>query len=126
MLRTLKDVAGRQGFADPAIAHAMQVRAAVQANDYLRFFRLLRGAPNLGGKLMGTYVERVRFAALQCLCRSYAPSVAVALAAKAQCSCTPLHTCRRQHAECGGAAGGAFVASLLVHSHVVHLRSRAG
>ena len=60
----------------------MQVRAAVQANDYLRFFRLLHGAPNLGGKLMGTYVERVRFAALQCLCRSYAPSVAVALALK--------------------------------------------
>ena len=83
MLRTLKDVAGRQGFADPAIAHAMQVRAAVQANDYLRFFRLLDGAPNLGGKLMGTYVERVRFAALQCLCRSYAPSVAVAVAAQA-------------------------------------------
>ena len=55
----------------------------MQANDYLRFFRLLDGAPNLGGKLMGTYVERVRFAALQCLCRSYAPSVAVAVAAQA-------------------------------------------
>ena len=58
---------------DPAIQHALQVRAAVADVDYHKFFRLNETSPNLGDKLMGLMVPTVRHLALQRICRAYRP-----------------------------------------------------
>eukprot|EP00250_Pteridium_aquilinum_P020939 c24992_g1_i2 orf=676-3387(-) len=60
---------------DPAIKHALAVRAAVAAGNYTTFFRLYRAAPNLGTYLMDLYVEKMRFEALRCMARAYRPTL---------------------------------------------------
>lgn len=57
--------------ADPAIAHALAVRAAVALNDYHRFFRLYVNAPNMAGYLMDPMVPAIRLAALRAMCKAY-------------------------------------------------------
>lgn len=60
-----------------AIKHALAVRAAVAADNYMSFFRLYRMAPNLGTCLMDLYVEKMRFEALRCMSRAYRPTLPV-------------------------------------------------
>ncbi|MED6159110.1 hypothetical protein PIB30_039341 [Stylosanthes scabra] len=62
---------------DEAVKHALAVRAAVTSGNYVTFFRLYKAAPNLNTCLMDLYVEKMRFKAVTCMCRSYRPTVPV-------------------------------------------------
>lgn len=56
---------------DPAIAHALAVRAAVSMNNYHRFFQLYVDAPNMAGYLMDPMVPTMRLRALRVICKAY-------------------------------------------------------
>ncbi|KAK7270111.1 hypothetical protein RIF29_23019 [Crotalaria pallida] len=62
---------------DEAVKHALAVRAAVTSGNYVAFFRLYKAAPNLNTCLMELSVEKMRYKAVTCMCRSYRPSVPV-------------------------------------------------
>ncbi|KAK3034449.1 hypothetical protein RJ639_034686 [Escallonia herrerae] len=62
---------------DEAVKHALAVRAAVTSGNYVLFFRLYKTAPNLNTCLMDLYVEKMRYAALTCMSRSYRPTLPV-------------------------------------------------
>ncbi|KAL3838110.1 hypothetical protein ACJIZ3_022701 [Penstemon smallii] len=62
---------------DKAVKHALSVRTAVTAGNYVMFFRLYKTAPNLNTFLMDLYVEKMRYAAVKCMSRSYRPTVPV-------------------------------------------------
>lgn len=88
---------------DVAVRHALAVRAAVTSNNYVVFFRLYKKAPNLNTHLMGMcvsnisflwclslsfsllngshytdlYVEKMRFEAIRCICKSYRPGIPI-------------------------------------------------
>ena len=62
---------------DPAIQHALQVRAAVADVDYHKFFLLVETCPNLGGKLLKLMIPTIRHQALQRICRAYRPTAEV-------------------------------------------------
>ncbi|CAL0320640.1 unnamed protein product [Lupinus luteus] len=62
---------------DEAVKHALAVRAAVTSGNYVRFFKLYKAAPNLNTCLMELSVEKMRYKAVSCMCRSYRPSVPV-------------------------------------------------
>ncbi|KAK1381655.1 SAC3 family protein A [Heracleum sosnowskyi] len=67
---------------DEAVKHALAVRAAVTSGNYVLFFRLYKEAPNLGTCLMDLYVEKMRYAAVKCMSRSYRPTLPVAYIAQ--------------------------------------------
>ncbi|XP_019192322.1 PREDICTED: SAC3 family protein A-like isoform X1 [Ipomoea nil] len=60
-----------------AVKHALSVRMAVASGNYVLFFRLYRTAPNLNTCLMDLFVEKMRYAAVRCMSRSYRPTVPV-------------------------------------------------
>ncbi|KAL0349228.1 UNVERIFIED_CONTAM: SAC3 family protein A [Sesamum angustifolium] len=62
---------------DKAVNHALSVRSAVTSGNYVTFFRLYKTAPNLNTFLMDLYVEKMRYAAVKCMSRSYRPTVPV-------------------------------------------------
>ncbi|PIN03480.1 Leucine permease transcriptional regulator [Handroanthus impetiginosus] len=62
---------------DQAVKHALSVRSAVTSGNYVMFFRLYKTAPNLNTLLMDLYVEKMRYAAVKCMSRSYRPTVPV-------------------------------------------------
>ncbi|KAL3652022.1 hypothetical protein CASFOL_001703 [Castilleja foliolosa] len=62
---------------DKAVKHALSVRSAVTSGNYVMFFRLYRTAPNLNTFLMDLYAEKMRYAAVKCITRSYRPTVPV-------------------------------------------------
>ncbi|KAG8390019.1 hypothetical protein BUALT_Bualt01G0039700 [Buddleja alternifolia] len=62
---------------DEAVRHALSVRSAVTSGNYVMFFRLYKAAPNLNTFLMDLYVEKMRYAAVKCISRSYRPTVPV-------------------------------------------------
>ncbi|KOM36548.1 hypothetical protein LR48_Vigan02g269800 [Vigna angularis] len=62
---------------DEAVKHALAVRAAVTSGNYIAFFRLYKEAPNLNTCLMDLYVEKMRYKAVTCMCRSYRPTLPV-------------------------------------------------
>ncbi|KAL5986080.1 hypothetical protein ACLOJK_028070 [Asimina triloba] len=68
---------------DEAVKHAFAVRSAVTSGNYVLFFRLYKVAPNLNSLLMDLYMEKMRFAAVKCMSRSYRPTVPVAFIAQA-------------------------------------------
>ncbi|PRQ58968.1 hypothetical protein RchiOBHm_Chr1g0365011 [Rosa chinensis] len=65
-----------------AVKHALAVRAAVTSGNYVMFFRLYKTAPNLSTCLMDLYVEKMRFKAVSCMCRSYRPTIPVSYVAQ--------------------------------------------
>ncbi|KAL6977278.1 hypothetical protein U1Q18_026075 [Sarracenia purpurea var. burkii] len=67
---------------DEAVKHALAVRAAVNSGNYVLFFRLYKTAPNLNTCLMDLYVEKMRYAAVRSMSRSYRPSVPVSYIAQ--------------------------------------------
>lgn len=67
---------------DSAVQHALGVRAAVATNNYCTFFRLYHSAPNLNRLLMDLMVEKIRFQAVQCMAKTYKPSVSVSYIAR--------------------------------------------
>ncbi|KAK6333862.1 hypothetical protein TWF730_004045 [Orbilia blumenaviensis] len=60
---------------DRAVLHALAVRSAVAAGNFHRFFKLYLDAPNMGGYLMDSFIDRERLAALASICKSYRPDV---------------------------------------------------
>ncbi|KAL0539282.1 hypothetical protein IC582_023478 [Cucumis melo] len=62
---------------DVAVNHALAVRAAVTSENYVKFFRLYKAAPNLNACLMDLYAEKMRYKAINCMSRSYRPSLPV-------------------------------------------------
>ncbi|KAG9145352.1 hypothetical protein Leryth_008270 [Lithospermum erythrorhizon] len=62
---------------DEVVKHALAVRAAVTSENYVLFFRLYKAAPDLNTCLMDLYVEKMRYAAVKCMSRSYRPTVPV-------------------------------------------------
>ncbi|KAK7310285.1 hypothetical protein RJT34_07698 [Clitoria ternatea] len=62
---------------DEAVKHALAVRAAVTSGNYVAFFKLYKAGPNLNTCLMDLYVEKMRYKAVSCMCRSYRPTVPV-------------------------------------------------
>ncbi|XP_024969389.1 SAC3 family protein A-like isoform X1 [Cynara cardunculus var. scolymus] len=67
---------------DAAVKHALAVRAAVTSGNYVSFFRLYKIAPNLNTCLMDLYIEKMRYAALKCITRSYRPTLPVSYVAQ--------------------------------------------
>lgn len=64
--------------ADPAVAHALGVRAAMSAGNYHRFFALYERAPNMGAYIMDHFAERERVNALLIVARSFRPTCPLA------------------------------------------------
>ncbi|XP_022942499.1 SAC3 family protein A-like isoform X1 [Cucurbita moschata] len=62
---------------DVSVNHALAVRAAVTSGNYVKFFRLHKAAPNLNACLMDLYAEKMRYKAVNCMSRSYRPSLPV-------------------------------------------------
>mmetsp|Transcript_29087 Transcript_29087/g.39971 ORF Transcript_29087/g.39971 Transcript_29087/m.39971 type:complete len:569 (+) Transcript_29087:179-1885(+) len=67
---------------DEAVAHAFEVRKAVQQDNYHRFFRLYRKTPNMGMYILDLLVSNYRLQALQRICKGYKPDVAVSFVAQ--------------------------------------------
>ena len=60
-----------------AVAHALQIRQALQLDNYHRFFQLYRNTPNMGTYILDLMVDNWRVLALQKMCRGYKPEVGV-------------------------------------------------
>ncbi|WFD24163.1 hypothetical protein MEQU1_002860 [Malassezia equina] len=60
--------------AQPAVRHALAVRAALRAGNYAAFFQLYQAAPNMNARVMDHFVDRERVQALLILARSMRPS----------------------------------------------------
>ncbi|XP_076947922.1 SAC3 family protein A-like [Bidens hawaiensis] len=67
---------------DKGLKHALAVRAAVTSGNYVSFFKLYKNAPNLNTCLMDLYVEKMRYAAVKCMTRSYRPTLPVSYVAQ--------------------------------------------
>ncbi|XP_073017293.1 SAC3 family protein A [Primulina eburnea] len=67
---------------DVAVKHALSVHAAVTSGNYVTFFRLYKTAPNISTFFMDLYVEKMRYAAVKCMCRSYRPTVPISYIAQ--------------------------------------------
>ncbi|MFS7950004.1 putative proteasome component (PCI) domain-containing protein [Helianthus anomalus] len=67
---------------DTGVKHALAVRAAVTSGNYVSFFKLYKNAPNLNTCLMDLYVEKMRYAAVKCMTRSYRPTLPVSYVAQ--------------------------------------------
>ncbi|XP_075502698.1 SAC3 family protein A-like isoform X4 [Primulina tabacum] len=65
-----------------AVKHALLVHAAVTSGNYVTFFRLYKTAPNISTFFMDLYVEKMRYAAVKCMCRSYRPTVPISYIAQ--------------------------------------------
>ncbi|KAL2526125.1 SAC3/GANP/Nin1/mts3/eIF-3 p25 family [Abeliophyllum distichum] len=65
-----------------AVKHALSVRAAMSSGNYVMFFRLYKTAPNLNSCLMDLHAEKMRYAAIRCMSRSYRPTVPVSYIAQ--------------------------------------------
>ena len=50
------------------IQHSLKVRAAVDDNNYVSFFKLYLNAPNMGAYIMDSFVEKLRIQALLTIC----------------------------------------------------------
>lgn len=67
--------------ADPAVAHALQVRSALALGSYAQLFKLYRAAPNMSVYLMDLFVPRERLQAIATLLKAYRPSLRVSFLA---------------------------------------------
>ncbi|KAJ1943398.1 hypothetical protein GGF37_002669 [Kickxella alabastrina] len=56
---------------DPAVRHALNVRAAMATGNYHTYFQLYLSAPNMGGYLMDNFADRERCIALQKMCKAF-------------------------------------------------------
>ncbi|XP_073272901.1 SAC3 family protein A-like [Primulina huaijiensis] len=65
-----------------AVKHALLVHTAVTSGNYVTFFRLYKTAPNISTFFMDLYVEKMRYAAVKCMCRSYRPTVPISYIAQ--------------------------------------------
>jgi hypothetical protein len=57
------------------VSHALQVRRALQSDNYHRFFALYRDTPNMGTCILDLMIDTWRVQALQRMCKAYKPSI---------------------------------------------------
>ena len=62
---------------NPAVQHALKIRAALQQSNYIQFFRLYRETPNLGKCILGMMLDSVRLKFLQRAVRASGPTALV-------------------------------------------------
>ncbi|KAJ2573098.1 hypothetical protein IW140_000497, partial [Coemansia sp. RSA 1813] len=67
---------------DPAVKHALDVRAAMATGNSHAFFNLYANVPNMGGYLMDNFIDRERCIALQKLCKAFRPKLSVTFITK--------------------------------------------
>ncbi|KAK9468740.1 SAC3/GANP/Nin1/mts3/eIF-3 p25 family-domain-containing protein [Lipomyces arxii] len=60
---------------EPAVAHALKVRTAVEDFDYHALMKLYLTAPNMGGFVMDSFIERERTAAMEIISKAFRPDV---------------------------------------------------
>lgn len=58
-----------------AVLHALEVRRAVQSDNYVKFFRLYKTTPNLGNCLLDMMLFSWRLQAAMKIVKAYKPSV---------------------------------------------------
>jgi hypothetical protein len=63
---------------DPGVNHALNVRHAVQTDNYHRFYRLYKQTPNLGNCILDLMIDNWRLLTVQKLVRVYKPKLEVA------------------------------------------------
>lgn len=63
--------------AHKGITHALEVNAAMSRKNFHKLFQLYVDAPNMGGYVMDSFIQRERYAALAAICRGMRPSVDV-------------------------------------------------
>ncbi|SJX64664.1 uncharacterized protein SRS1_15480 [Sporisorium reilianum f. sp. reilianum] len=68
--------------AETAVAHALEVRAALVTGNYHSFFQLYTDAPNMNAYIMDHFVERERINALLIMSKCYRPSIALSFIAE--------------------------------------------
>ncbi|KAJ1442077.1 SAC3/GANP/Nin1/mts3/eIF-3 p25 family-domain-containing protein [Ochromonadaceae sp. CCMP2298] len=71
LMSTLKP----EAMSDPAVAHALKIRQALQADNYHSFFQLYLKTPNMGTYILDLMVENLRATTLVKICKVYKPSV---------------------------------------------------
>jgi hypothetical protein len=57
------------------VAHALQIRQALQLDNYHKFFRLYKTTPNMGAYILDLMIDNWRVLSLQKMCRGYKPDV---------------------------------------------------
>jgi hypothetical protein len=60
------------------VKHALQLRQAIQQDNYCTFFKLYVSTPNMGAYILDLMVDNYRAQSLQRMWKSYKPDVAVA------------------------------------------------
>eukprot|EP00742_Colponemidia_sp_Colp-10_P003296 GILJ01003508.1.p1 GENE.GILJ01003508.1~~GILJ01003508.1.p1 ORF type:complete len:705 (+),score=142.09 GILJ01003508.1:72-2186(+) len=68
---------------DPAVTHALKVRAAIALGNYHQLFKLYLDSPNMSGHLMDIFIDRARMWALQIISKAYRPTVELEFLTKA-------------------------------------------
>lgn len=58
-----------------AVVHALQIRQALQLDNYHKFFKLYLSTPNMGAYILDLMIDNWRVICLQKMCRSYKPEV---------------------------------------------------
>ena len=78
----LKELHKNQMHKFPAVAHALQVRAALASKNYpLLLGKLYQNAPNMGIHLMKQFVGRERIAACKSICLAFRPTLSLQVCA---------------------------------------------
>eukprot|EP01038_Epipyxis_sp_PR26KG_P007462 gene7462-10172_t len=66
-----------EDYKDEAVAHALEIRNALQTDNYHKFFKLYKKTPNMGNYLLDLMIVQCRLYALQKMVRCYKPQVEV-------------------------------------------------
>jgi hypothetical protein len=67
-------------FSDVAVVHALNVRRAIQQENYFSFFHLYKTTPNMGNYILDMAIDTWRLYALQRICKGFKPNIAVSYA----------------------------------------------
>ncbi|KAK7208451.1 SAC3/GANP/Nin1/mts3/eIF-3 p25 family-domain-containing protein [Myxozyma melibiosi] len=58
-----------------AVMHALAVRTALTDSDYHTLMKLYMNAPNMGGYVMDSFIDRERLLALEIICKAFRPEI---------------------------------------------------
>ncbi|KAJ1450854.1 SAC3/GANP/Nin1/mts3/eIF-3 p25 family-domain-containing protein [Pelagophyceae sp. CCMP2097] len=81
MLKILHEMPA-EAWAHATVIHALDVREAMVAGNYSKFFRLRADTPNMGSYILDLLADKVRVDAAIKICRAYKPTVPLAPVAR--------------------------------------------